>query len=258
VWAEPRPFAGTPQTPQPEPGFGPLVRSYFDVVPAFSDALKDEVYRIRHAVFCEELGYEPPQPDGREIDEYDAHSQHLLIRNVQLGEFMGCTRLVRARPRDPHYPLPFEKTCAATLDRSVVDPAALAREAIGEFSRLAILARFRKRKGEEQPPAGLSKNPRAPLRPRFPYMLASLFLGTVELARLNGIETLFILTEERVARHLRMLGVKIEVVGAPTEHRGPRLPSMMSPSGIIDNLDMLVRPLYRTVAAEVAQGGWSR
>ena len=253
MWAEPGSFEGALQSPQPERVFGPLVRSYFEVVPAFSDALKDEAYRIRHAVYCEELGYEAPQPDGRELDEYDAHSLHLLIRNVQLGEFMGCTRLVRARPRDPHYPLPFEKTCAATLDRSVVDPAVLAREAIGEFSRLAILARFRKRKGEEQPPAGLGDSP----RPRFPYMLASLFLGTVELARLNGIENLFILTEERLARHLRMLGVKIQVVGAPTEHRGARLPSMMSPSGIIDSLDMLVRPLYRTVAAEVAQGGWS-
>jgi N-acyl amino acid synthase of PEP-CTERM/exosortase system len=89
-----------------------------EIVPAFSDALKDEVYRIRHQVYCEELAFEPRRRNGRERDEYDAHSLHLLIRSVQVGEFMGCARLVRARQEDSHYPLPFESACAATLDRS--------------------------------------------------------------------------------------------------------------------------------------------
>ena len=47
--------------------------------------------------------------------------------------------------------------------------------------------------------------------------------------------------------------MKIKSIGAPIEHRGQRLPSMMSASGIIKDLNFLVRPLYRTVAAEVAQ-----
>ncbi len=51
-----------------------------------------------------------------------------------------------------------------------------------------------------------------------------------------------------------MLGVKIQAIGAPIEHCGQRLPSMMSASGIIDNLKLIVRPLYRAIAAEVAQG----
>lgn len=233
---------------------GKAFKQYFDIVPAFSDALKDEVYRIRHQVYCEELAYEPRRPDGRESDEYDPHSLHLLIRSVQIGEFMGCTRLVRARPEDPHYPLPFEKACAATLDRSIVDPAKLPRDSIGEFGRLAVLARFRKRKGEEKHAEGLIQNFATLTRPRFPYILAGLYLGTIELARLNGIDTLFVLTEERLVRHLRKLGVKIQTIGGPIEHRGQRLPSMMSASGIIKNLNFIVRPLYRTVAAEVAQG----
>ena len=193
---------------------GSVAKKDFEIVPAFSDALKDEVYRIRHQVYCEELAFEPRRSDGRERDEYDAHSLHLLIRSEQIGEFIGCTRLVRTRPKDPHYPLPFEKACAATLDRSIVDPARLPRDSIGEISRLAVLARFRKRQGEENHATGLIQNFGTLPHQRFPYILADLYLGTIELARLNGIDTLFVLTEERLARHLRMLGVKIQAIGA--------------------------------------------
>lgn len=233
---------------------GKAFKRYFDIVPAYSDALKEEVYRLRHQVYCEELAWEPQRPDRREHDEYDAQSLHLLIRSVAIGEFMGCTRLVLARRDDPHHPLPFEKACAATLDRSIVDPAKLPRHTIGEFGRLAVLARFRKRKGEENHASGLIQTFGTMLRPRFPYILAGMYLGTIELARLNGVDNLFVLTEERLVRHLQRLGVKIHTIGGPIEHRGQRLPSMMSPTGIIDDLSFIVRPLYRTIAAEVAQG----
>ena len=224
-----------------------------EIVPAFSDALKDEVYRIRHQVFCEELGFEGRHRDRREQDEHDAHSLHLLLRSIPSGEFIACTRIVRTRPEDPYYPLPFEKSCAATLDRSIVDPAKLPREAIGEVSRLAVLARFRKRRNEGNRRARFTRKRGRAVHAQLPYILADLYLGTVELARLNGIDTLFVLTEERLARHLRMLGVKIQTIGAPVEHRGQRFPSMMSASGIINNLNDVVRPLYRTVAAQIAQ-----
>jgi N-acyl amino acid synthase of PEP-CTERM/exosortase system len=206
----------------------PEAKKDFEIVPAFSDALKDEVYRIRHQVYCEELAFEPQRPNRREHDEYDAHSLHLLLRGVQIGEFIACTRIVRTRPENPHYPLPFEKTCAATLDRAIVDPAKLPRDTIGEVSRLAVLARFRKRKGEERHEAGLIQDFGAQTRPDFPYILSGLYLGIIELARLNGIHTLFVLTEERLARHLRILGFKVQAIGAPIEHRGRRLPSMIS------------------------------
>jgi len=232
---------------------GKAFKQYFEIVPAFSDALKDEVFRIRHQVYCEELAYEPQRPDRRESDEYDAHSLHILIRSVQINEFIGCTRIVRARPQDPYYPLPFEKSCAATLDRSIIDPAKLPRDGIGEISRLAVIARFRKRKGEEKYAVGLVENYGTLTQPRFPYIPAGLYLGTIELARVNGIDTLFCLTEERLVNHLRKLGVNLQGIGGPVELHGSRIPSMMSASAIIKNFNFLVRPLYRTVAAEIAQ-----
>ena len=234
---------------------GKAFEQYFEIVPAFSDALKDDVYRIRHQVYCEELAYEPPRPDRRESDEYDAHSLHVLIRSVKTGEFVGCTRIIRAQPQDPYYPLPFENICAATLDRSIVDPAKLPRDTIAEVSRLAVIARFRKRKDEGKKPVSISDQDfGTPTQPRFPYIPVSLYLATVELARLNGINTLFVLTDERLASHFRKLGVDIQTIGAPVEHRGKRIPSIINASDIIKNLGVIFRPLYRTIAAEVALG----
>jgi N-acyl amino acid synthase of PEP-CTERM/exosortase system len=233
---------------------GKAFKQYFEIVPALSDALKDEVYRLRHQVYCEDLAFEPPRPDKRERDDYDAQSLHLLIRSVQVGDFIGCTRIVRTRPEDPHQPLPFEKSCAATLDRSIVDPAKLPRDTIGEISRLAVISRFRKRKGEAQTPLGnYDKNFGTWKQPRFPYISSGLFLGVIELACLNGIDTLFMLTEEREVSSISRLGVKIQTIGGPVEHRGKRVPSMIRTRGVLENLSFLVRPLYRTIAAEIAQ-----
>lgn len=233
---------------------GKAFKEYFEIVPALSDVLRDEVYRIRHQVYCEELAFEPVRPDRRERDEYDAHSLHLLIRALRTGEFIGCTRIVRARPGDPHYPLPFEKTCAKVLDRSIIDPSKLPRDGIAEISRLAVIAQFRRRKEDEKAPLSITdKDFGSPEQPRFPYIPVGLYLGTIELARLNGVDTLFVLTEPRLANHFRKFGVNIKPIGGPVEHRGQRIPSVMGTHGIIDGLWAIFRPLYRTIAADVAQ-----
>jgi N-acyl amino acid synthase of PEP-CTERM/exosortase system len=232
---------------------------YFEIVPALSDALRDEVYRIRHQVYCEELAFEPVRPDRREYDEYDTHSLHLLIRSVKVGQFVGCTRIVRPRPAEPGYPLPFEKTCARTLDRSIADPATLPRDTIAEISRLAVISQFRRRKEDEKSPLTMSEKDFGTVaQPRFPYIPVGLYLGTIELARLNGIETLFVLTEPRLANHFRKFGVNIQTIGGGVEHRGQRIPSMMKTRGVLDNLWAVFRPLYRTIAEQVARGHAAR
>jgi N-acyl amino acid synthase of PEP-CTERM/exosortase system len=234
------------------PNLGRTFRRYFEIVPALTEELRDEAYRIRHQVYCETLHFEPERPDRRERDEYDAHALHCLIRSVRTGEYAGCTRLVLARPGDPLYPLPFERTCAETIDRAIVDPRALPRDRIAEVSRLAVIAAFRRRRGEHRQPAPLSEKSLAEgRRPRFPHLLVGLYLGTLELARLHGIETMFVLTEPRLAKHFARLGVKIEQIGDPVEHRGKRVPSMMKVRSIIEGLNFIVRPLYKVVAEEV-------
>lgn len=233
---------------------GKAYRQYFQIVPALTEALKDEVYRVRHQVFCEDLAFESRRSDGREIDEYDVHSIHVLIRSVKTGGYIGCTRIIRARPEDPQYPFPFEKICSAVLDRAIVDPAKLPRKTIAEVSRLAVVSQFRKRRGEKNSEAPASDQDFGTAeQPRFPYIPISLYLAATELARLNGIHTCFVLTETRLADHFRKIGFAPITIGGIVEHRGHRIPSMMSPATVIDNLRMILRPLYLAVVADLSQ-----
>ncbi|ARO86988.1 N-acyl amino acid synthase, PEP-CTERM/exosortase system-associated [Nitrosospira lacus] len=234
---------------------GNIFKQYFEIVPAFSNALKDEVYRIRHQVYCEDLEFEPVRSDGLETDEHDPYSLHLLMRSVKTGEFVGCTRIVRPRPEDPHYPLPFEKTCATTLDKSIVDSAKLSRRDIAEVSRLAVIAGYRRRKGESNTAVGISgEDFGTPNQPRFPFIPIGLYLATTELARLNEIDTVFVLTEERLASHFSKLGFNLQYIGSPIEHHGKRIPSMMSVSGTIRNMRANLRSLYHAIAADIEKG----
>lgn len=234
---------------------GNAFKQYFEIIPAFSETLKDEVYRVRHQVYCEDLKFEPERPDRREIDEHDPYSLHFLMRSVQTHEFVGCARIVRPRPEDPNYPLPFENTCAAILNRSIVDPAKLARHRIAEVSRLAVIARYRRRKGEATSAISISDEAfGTPKLPRFPYIPIGLYLSTFELARLNEIETLFILTEERLASHFSKLGFSVQFIGDPVEHHGERIPSMMSVSTTIRNMRSNLRSLYRVISADIERG----
>lgn len=230
-------------------------RKYFEVMPALTDELREHVYRIRHAVYCEELKYEPERADRRETDDYDAHSLHCLVRSVESGEYVGCTRLVLARPAEPQYPLPVERACAHTIERSIIDPQRLPRQTIAEIGRLAVIARYRNRRDDEKSPAPINDASFGTKeQPRFPYLTVGLYLATIELARLHGIGTLFVLTEPRLAQHFVKLGVEIRRIGGPVEHRGTRVPSVMSVASILDGLNFLVRPLYKVVAEEVHAG----
>lgn len=235
-------------------GYG--FRKYFEIAAATNETLRDDVYRIRHEVYCEELQFEPERPDRRETDEFDPHSLHCLIRTSnQPTQLVGCTRLVLANPNDPAALLPFERTCAHTLDRSIIDPAKLPRERIAEVSRLAVRATYRRRKGETKAPVTISDEDFGNSeRPRFPYIPIGLYLGAVALAARSGIDTLFVLTEPRLASHFSKLGVEIRQIGGPVEHRGTRIPSMMDVPSIIKGMRFIVKPIWRVVQEEIERG----
>lgn len=231
-------------------------RKYFEIHPATDDSIRNDVYRIRHEVYCEELGFEPERPDRLEYDEYDLHSLHCVLQTSHdPRQLVGCTRLVLTDPSQPEMLLPFERTCADTLDRRIVDPARLPRDRIAEVSRLAVRAAYRRRRGESQDPAPIhDEDFGTQNQPRFPYVPIGLYLGAVALAARSGVDTLFVLTEPRLANHFGKLGVDIKQIGAPVEHRGTRVPSMMDVPAIIKNMRFLVKPIWRVIQEEIEHG----
>lgn len=234
---------------------GTSFRQYFKIVPALTEELKREAYRVRHSVYCEDLQFEFSRPNKFETDEYDAHSLHLLIHSVRNNTFIGCTRIVRPPPDSSDRRLPFEKICNVTLDRSIMDSARLSTGKIGEVSRLAVIAAFRRRKGEKSHAINIAEEDfsTGPMM-RFPYIPLGLYIGTIELARIHDIKVLFMLTEERLASHFSRLGAQLESIGTPIEHHGLRFPSMVETSSTISNMRPIFHPLYQTIAEDIQAG----
>ncbi len=231
---------------------GKSFKKYFEIVPALTEAQKNEAFRIRHNVYCEDLKFESARANRLEIDEYDAQALHLLIRDIRTNEFIGCTRMILTAPSDPSYLFPFEKLCASSINRSISDPAQLPRHKIAEVSRLAVISSYRRRKGESHKDITISNEDYGSIsRPRFPYIPIGLYIGTIELARLNGINYLFVLTEERLASHFKKLGADIQIIGDPVEHKGMRVPSMIKVDEIIKNMRFIFRPLYHVIAMDI-------
>ena len=228
-------------------------KSYCAIAPALDPARVDDVFFIRHDVYARELGFEPVRESQRETDQYDARSVHCLVRtSKEPTRLVGCARVVLTDSQAPDAPLPFELTCRNTLDRSIIDPAKLPRHKIAEVSRLAVLSEFRRRKGEQQSAAVISDSDfGSEQQPRFPFIPVSLYIGAVALARRQGVEYLFTLTEPRLAEHFGKLGVHIVPIGGPVEHRGQRIPSMLRVEGMYESLRTMIRPLWNTINEQI-------
>lgn len=227
---------------------------YFEVVPAVNEELKRENYRLRHEVYCRDLGWEAQHRDGIERDEYDRHSIHCLVRAIATGMYVGCARIVLARPDDPASPLPFETACAAVLDRSLYDPAKVDRSKIAEISRLAILGHYRRRRREAQKPFSIAATFGEGEDLRLPYLPLGLYLALIAIARRQGIATLYVLIEPRLAATIMRLGVNLRRIGGAVHHRGTRIPAEMDVEHIVAGMEPFVRRLYERIADEVGRG----
>jgi N-acyl amino acid synthase of PEP-CTERM/exosortase system len=228
-------------------------RQYFGIVLARSDALRDEAYAIRHAVYCDELRHAPSRPDGRETDEFDVRSEHLLLGSVQQSRYVGCARLVLTGLVSASEPLPLEDICGATIGARWSNLKRTRR--IAELSRLAVVADFRRRKGEQARDLAIGDADfGTPGRPRFPFIPVGLGLASIALAKRLGIDTLVVLAEPHIATHFGRLGLAMQQIGGPVQHHGTRVPYTMDVEPIVRSLRSFMRPLYEAVAQDVEAG----
>ena len=225
---------------------------YFRYVPALTPELAQEVYKIRHKVYCEDLKFEAQRTDGMETDEYDAHSIYGLVQSVTSGQYVGCARLILPCPQDNAKLFPVERSCEKTIDRTSFDPGAVPRPTIGEVSRLAVIAAYRRRKGEQNRPAPINEDSFGTQKqPRFPYIPFALYFGCAALARKSGIDHVLVLTEPRLSAHFRKLGMNIRQIGSGIEHRGHRVPSVINARTFPKDIHFAMRSLYGLIEEEV-------
>lgn len=238
---------------------GRLFHRYFRIVPANTAALRDEVFRIRYDVYCEELGWEDRErfPGQQEMDEYDRHAFHCLLLHQPSGTYAGCVRLVHVPREEPGILLPFEEACAGHLYPEAEAIFRQGRHGVGEISRLAVRSRFRRRENERHVPEGQVPEPDGARDPRrkTPPIAMGLYLAAACSGLLSGKDGVFALMEPKLARRLRGFGIHFHQVGEGIEHRGMRAPFYISRQDLQGRISPKVRGFLDTVCSDVRRGG---
>lgn len=205
---------------------------FFEIVPATTDALKREVYRLRFQVYCLETGLEDPAnfPDGLEFDEYDASSAHSLIRHRATGLYAATTRLILPDARDPNKLFPTERYARVRIPPQF-EPAD--RRLIGEISRFCVSKEFKRRRGERGTTTGLDQRTiddcltSIDERRTFPHITLALIACLTRMSAQHGITHWYALMEEPLIRFLSVLGINWTPVGPSVDYHGKRLPCIM-------------------------------
>ncbi len=212
--------------------------TYFEPVVATTQTLKEEAFKIRYRVYCEDLGYEPAEkfPDYQEKDEYDDYSIHYLLRHIPSGLFAGCVRVIQPQGKSTYHVFPFEKLVRHDLNLSPGN-----RHQFCEISRLAVLPEFRKRKGEKTLPEGLifSGNDAESIaheRRQFSVIALSLYWISI-IASYNLHRDILALMEFRLVRHLNRCSIFSEQIGDFAEYHGKRAPFWIKTTHLMQRMN---------------------
>lgn len=230
-------------------------KEYFDVKVASTQALKNEVFGIRHQVYCEELKWEPERDNKMEDDKYDGHSVHLLLHHTTSKRFAGTARLVIPGNKQD-CTMPFESYCKDKIDPALIDFSAISRLGVSEISRLAVPKDFRRRKGEENVPFYIDPKSKPHFyteedRRLFPNITIGLYLGIIAVAKYYQHSHMFIVVETRLQKRLGRLGFVFEPCSQPFELNGQRALYCMTEANFLSQLSENMLALYYWIEKSV-------
>jgi N-acyl amino acid synthase of PEP-CTERM/exosortase system len=201
-----------------------MLEQEYDFYLADTDAGKNIHYRLRYQVYCLREKFEDPAyyPKSLEQDEYDNDSAHFIVRSRVTGEWLGAMRLIVG----PVQKLPLRRF-------SSVDPANFAGvnlKYVAEASRLCTLLPTAARrnfsanatKSCKTVPASSCHHNRDALQTS--WLAVGLIRAARQYCLKHEIVHCFFLISDPLARMLRRLGMEIEPIGSPCQHRGWRRP----------------------------------
>lgn len=220
---------------------------------AFSDEIKNECYKIRHNVYCEELKFEELKPEKLETDGFDSHSTHCLIKHIPTGAYAGTIRVIRTS--NEFQLLPIEKYCISSISDNNVHPGDFPRTEICELSRLAIPLQFRKRQVDqfkESATGAINEHVYSERELRcFPFIAVGLYLSAASVAMHYDIKHCFVMMEPRLARSLRFVGIPFEKIGPVVEYHGKRAPYYISRTQLMNSLSPGFKNMLNTIKIDI-------
>lgn len=233
-------------------------RSGFRFRLATSDEDKRRIYRLRHEIYCEELGYEEPSDahERLEYDEYDERSLHCLIEHRRTEKTAGCMRLVLPSIGDDclETRLPLQSYAGQSLSHSALHPALFAKDEICEVSRLAISRPFRKRSVKDEVEAGAKFTLlefTQDEKQTFPVIIVGLFLATYALVGMTNRRHVFAMMEPKLPRLLAMSGFYFTNVGDTIDFHGNRSAFYIDQYQAEQEIHAKLLPLYQHIQDEL-------
>ena len=220
---------------------------------AIDQLLKEEAFKIRHNVYCEELAFEDVRENGQETDEFDKQSIFSLIKHRPSETFTSCVRLVTSG--GPDELLPIEKYCMGSITNEALSPERFNRAEIAEISRLAVKSDFRRRKADHYKGSGtgvISEISYSETELRcFPFIAIGLYMAAATMGMNTGIRHVYVMMEPRLARSMKFIGITFQQLGEPVNYHGLRAPYYINPEIFMTNLSPGFKSLYKTIEKDI-------
>ncbi|NRA71871.1 MAG: PEP-CTERM/exosortase system-associated acyltransferase [Gammaproteobacteria bacterium] len=255
----------TQHVPRQEEDQAPLslaenFHKYFRVRFANTKELRQAVFKIRHEVYCQELGWEAQKTDAMEVDEYDNYSYYCLLEHITTKTFAGCIRIVIPPVNDKTLKTPFEDHCLESIRLDVVDLSGYSRGSFGEISRLAVPDSFRRRRNEANQPFIVNEIDgdvgyvfTEEERRNFPNIAIGLYLAALKLLNSCHHDAAFVMMEPKLRRRLNRFGFSFEQAGDVIDYHGDRALFYLPADKFYADLNPELLELYHGISTTLDQ-----
>lgn len=214
---------------------------YFQAMLANNLYQKQDIYRLRHRVYCEELAFEDTREDQLEQDDFDNRAMHAGIKQAASNQLAGTVRIITSASE--HEQLPIEQYFSQHITEPALAPHNFVRSHICEVSRLAVPAEIRCR-------ALGSREGISPLENACSKLVAiSLYLVSQLLCLHTGRIHAYVIVEPALARALRRVGIHFVQIGDAINYNGIRAPYYLD----VRNTHSTLKPEYRQLRDKLEQ-----
>lgn len=225
------------------PEMNEIFNKYFEMVPAYTDELKHEVYKLRYQVYSTENGDKTgfnnfiDHSDEIEFDEYDSHSSHYLIRHRERGTYMATTRLILPSASNLEQLFPIEK-------HSQIDDVNLLkiipRHNLAELSRFCVSKEFRRRKNEQYLLTTNDADSEVFYNQEekrvSSHLTLALFACAIKMSSENNIHYWYAFMEPALMRVISALGIHFVGIGPLVNFYGMRRPCVIKIDDLLDGV----------------------
>jgi len=228
------------------PEFFEALHQYFELVHCDTDDLRMQAYQLRYQIYVLETGYEraadcrlAEDRQGRAVhleqDEFDARSDHFLLKHRRTGLYAATARLILPSPLDSAAPYPIELHCP--LDQPINDAGVRAR--LGEISRFAVSKEFKRRIGEMGTLSGVAENVENYFgndeRRVVPHISLGLIAAVMRMVEQHHITHCYAVMEPALVRLLSRFNLNFNRIGPDVEYHGIRVPCLATRDKVLSN-----------------------